>query len=89
MNIIIWVAAGGILGWIALKFLHANKGRGMPLSIVIGMAGGFLGGSMLTPLFSDLSANPGAFSPFSLFLAVIGAAACLTISNMIARRYGR
>ncbi len=87
MNIVLWLMAGGLAGWIGLRYLRANRTRGMVVSILIGMGGGLLGGTILAPMFGDISANPGAFSPFSLFIALASATACLTIGNMLHRHY--
>lgn len=88
MNVALWLMAGGIAGWIGIRFLNANEGRGTVMSIVIGIAGGFFGGNIVAPMFSEIAHNPGAFSPFALFMAVASAAALLTISDMLSRRYG-
>ena len=88
LNIILWGLAGGIAGWIAFAYMGFNKERGLVVSIVIGMVGGFLGGNILAPMFSAGAISPGAFNPFSLFIAFASAAAVLTISNMVYKRFG-
>ncbi|OGA53547.1 MAG: hypothetical protein A3G24_17560 [Betaproteobacteria bacterium RIFCSPLOWO2_12_FULL_62_13] len=88
MNIAMWILAGGIMGWIGYAALGANADRGLVVSIIIGMVGGFFGGNVLAPMFGAAAANPGDFSPFALFIAAASAAGCLTISNMIRNRYG-
>lgn len=87
MNVMLWIIAGGVAGWIGLKLMHANEGRGLVLSVIIGMAGGYFGGNVVAPMLSDITTMPGAFSPFSLFVALASAAAFLTIGNMLAQRY--
>ena len=87
MNILLWVLAGGAAGWAGFKFLHANEVRGMMISVIIGMAGGFFGGNVLAPMLGEVVSQPGAFSPFALFMAVASAAACLTIGNMLSHRF--
>lgn len=88
MNIAMWILAGGIMGWIGYAALNANAERGLVVSIIIGMVGGFLGGNVLAPMFGAAAASPGDFSPFALFVAAASAAGCLAISNMIHNRYG-
>jgi len=87
MNIVIWVLAGGFAGWVAFKFIGANACRGMMTSLIIGMCGGFFGGSVLEPLLSDSVPAPDAISPIALVMALASAAVCLTIGDMISRRF--
>lgn len=88
-NIILWVIAGGAAGWIGYAFMNLNEKRGVMLSIVIGMFGGFLGGKLVAPLIGTGSAvNSDDFSPFPLFIALASAAAVLIISSMIHKRFG-
>lgn len=88
MNVVIWMLAGGIVGWIACASLHLNASRGLVISAIIGMAGAFFGGHILTPIFSTTVAEAGGFSPFALVVAVASALACLSISDMLYERFG-
>ena len=89
MNIILWIIAGGAAGWIGYSFMNLNENRGLTVSIVLGMFGGFLGGKLLAPLIGAASTvNPGDFSPFPLFIAIASAVAILIAGNMIHERYG-
>lgn len=88
MNIAMWVLAGGILGWVGYKFLDVNGGRGMIVSIVIGAAGGFFGGSIIAPMFTSPAAVPADFSASALFFAAVVAAAFLFAGNFVHDRWG-
>lgn len=89
VNIMLWVLAGGIAGWIGYTYMKFNARRGLMISIVIGMAGGYFGGRILAPMLGSATAvNAGDFSPFPLFIALASAAACLIIGNMIHERFG-
>lgn len=88
MNIATWILAGGIIGWIGFSYLKFNAGRGMIISVIIGMAAAVLGGDVLAPLLSADMASPGDFNPLSLFTAVASAAGCLIIGDMIYSRFG-
>jgi uncharacterized membrane protein YeaQ/YmgE (transglycosylase-associated protein family) len=89
MNIILWAIIGGAAGWISYTYMKLNEERGLTISIVIGMFGGFLGGKHVAPIIGAGSAvNPGDFSPFPLFVALASAAAVLVISSMIHKRFG-
>ena len=52
MNIMMWILAGGILGWVGYSYMGFNEGRGMVVSSVIGAIGGVVGGKMIAPMLS-------------------------------------
>jgi len=88
MNIATWILAGGVIGWIGFSFLKFNLKRGMIVTILIGMAGGFLGGSLLAPMLSAAMATHGDFNPLSLFTAFASATGFVIIGDMIHNRFG-
>lgn len=88
MNILMWVLAGAMLGWIGFTILRANEDRGMVISIVIGAVGGLFGGNVLAPMLGAATDAPNDFSLFSLVIALASAAACLAIGNLISNRFG-
>ena len=88
MNIAMWVVAGGVLGWIGFAILNANKERGMVISVIIGVLGGFFGGNVLAPMLGAVTDTPNDLSLFSLTIALASAAACLAIGNLLSRRMG-
>ena len=88
MNIAIWILAGGAIGWAGYMFLGFNEERGRMVSIVIGAAGGILGGQMIAPMFSAAAAVPEAFSKSSLIFAIAVAAAFIAAGNLVYERWG-
>ena len=88
MNIMIWVLAGGVAGWVGYTYMRFNEDRGMIVSIIIGVVGGFFGGNVLAPMLGAVTDTPNSFSLFSLVVAMAAAAGCLAIGNLISRRYG-
>jgi uncharacterized membrane protein YeaQ/YmgE (transglycosylase-associated protein family) len=88
MNIVMWILAGGILGWAGFSFLNFNEWRGLKISIAIGAAGGFLGGQFIAPMFAAAAAMPGAFSSSALLFAAAVAAASLAAGNLVYARWG-
>lgn len=82
MSTMMWITIGVIVGWISYSFLRFNVTRGLAVSILIGTAGGMLGGDVLGPLLAS-TVHAGDFDPISLFMAIASAAGCLIISNMI------
>lgn len=88
MNIAMWVVAGGIVGWIGYAIMRANAERGMIISIIIGVVGGFFGGNVLAPMLGAVADAPNDFSLFSLVIALASAGACLGIGNLLSSRFG-
>ena len=88
MNIAMWVLAGGALGWIGFAYMRANEERGMTISVIIGMLGGFFGGTVLAPMLGAPTETPNDFSMYSLVIAIASAAACLAIGNLASKRLG-
>ena len=88
MNIVLWILAGGVVGWAGFAYLGFNEMRGMIVSIIIGMAGGFVGGNVLAPMLTAVAAVPGDFSLNALIVALASAAACLGIANTVHNRFG-
>ena len=88
MNIAMWVLAGGVVGWIGFAILRANKERGMVISVIIGVVGGFFGGNVLAPMLGAVTDTPNDFSMFSLVVAITSAVVCLAISDLVSNRYG-
>jgi len=79
--------AGLTLGWGTFSFLQWNYGRGMLLALLIGAAGGVLGGKAVTPMFLTGPIVAGASSPAALVFAIMAAIAALTIANMSLNRW--
>lgn len=88
MNFIMWILAGGILGWVSYSYMGFNEGRGMIASSVIGAIGGVVGGEMIAPMFTAAVAVPGDFSTSALFFAATVAAAFLFAGNLVHHRWG-
>jgi uncharacterized membrane protein YeaQ/YmgE (transglycosylase-associated protein family) len=88
MNVIIWMLAGAGLGWIGISYLRFNEQRGMAVSMVIGVVGGFLGGKVIAPMFTAVAAIPADFSASALFFALVVAAVSLAVGNFVVNRYG-
>jgi uncharacterized membrane protein YeaQ/YmgE (transglycosylase-associated protein family) len=87
MNVAIWVVAGALLGWAGYAYLNVNAGRGVIISITIGVLGGFFGGNVLAPMLGAITDAPNDFNGFSLFVASASAAGCLLAADLIARRF--
>lgn len=88
MNIAMWVLAGGVVGWIGYAYLKVNEDRGLVISIIIGVVGGFFGGNVLAPMLGAVTDTPNNFNMFSMVVALASAAGCLGIGNLLSNRFG-
>ena len=87
MEILFWVAAGAVLGWMSYAFLGFNEARGVAVSIAIGAVGALVGAKGLAPMFITSAAPLDNFSvPFLVFGAGT-AVVCLVLGNMLYRRW--
>jgi len=88
MNVVAWVLAGIVVGWIGFRHFRFNLQRGLAVSIIIGIAGGLLGGAWLAPLLESVSVNAEDLNFLALFAAFAASLAGLTIADMVYRRFG-
>jgi uncharacterized membrane protein YeaQ/YmgE (transglycosylase-associated protein family) len=88
MNVTLWILAGGLVGLIAFSVLSLNLRRGLIMSVVIGIVAAFFGGQMLAPVFGATVGDGGAINPFALLVAAATALGCLSISDMMHKRFG-
>jgi uncharacterized membrane protein YeaQ/YmgE (transglycosylase-associated protein family) len=88
MELVLWIAAGAALGWLAIAKLGYNEQRGMLVSLIIGAVGGVLGGKMVAPMFGFGAAVPGEFSMGVMFVVLATAGACLALGNIVSNRFG-
>ena len=88
MNIALWMLAGGALGWAGYTYFQFNEDRGRITSVIIGIAGGFIGGKVIAPMFVAAAATPGDFSTPTLFFAAAVAAGFLFVGDQVNKRWG-
>jgi uncharacterized membrane protein YeaQ/YmgE (transglycosylase-associated protein family) len=88
MELVLWVAAGAALGWLAITKFGLNEDRGTLVSMIIGTAGGVAGGKLVAPMFGAVAAVPGELSIAALFVVMATAVACLALGNLVQNRFG-
>ncbi len=86
MNLIIWLIAGAVIGWLASKIMGTNSQQGLILDIVVGGVGALLAGWFLTPLFGIATINQNDFSLPALLVSLLGAIILLAIVRLVRRR---
>jgi uncharacterized membrane protein YeaQ/YmgE (transglycosylase-associated protein family) len=88
MNVVLWVVIGGVVGAVSLFGLKLNVGRGLVLSVSLGVIAAFFGGHMLASLLGVPPSATDEFNPFALLVAAATALACLALSDMASKRFG-
>lgn len=89
LNLIIWLAVGGVLGWIASMVMRTDGDQGVLLNIVVGIVGAFLAGYLLSPLLGVSTINQNNFSLPSLIVSLLGSIIFLGIINIFRRGTAR
>jgi uncharacterized membrane protein YeaQ/YmgE (transglycosylase-associated protein family) len=82
INFIIWIIAGGIIGWLASLIMRTDSRQGTIADIVVGIVGAFLGGYFLSPLFNVNTINESNYSIPALLVSLGGAIILLAISKL-------
>ncbi|BAY24317.1 transglycosylase-associated protein [Calothrix sp. NIES-2100] len=89
MNIIAWVVLGLLAGAIAKAIYPGYQGGGILSTMVLGIVGAFIGGSLYTLLQTgtlQITAAGAGFSLPGLFIAVIGAIIAIYLWGLLSRR---
>jgi uncharacterized membrane protein YeaQ/YmgE (transglycosylase-associated protein family) len=85
MNIIIWLAIGGLIGWLASVVMRTDGQQGILLNVLVGVIGAVLGGWILSPLVGVTTINQNNFSLAGLLVSLAGAVILLAIVNLVRR----
>ena len=85
MNLIIYLIAGAVVGYVASRIMHTNSQQGLILDIVVGVVGAFLAGTFISPLLGVGTINEGITLP-TLLVTLLGSVVLLAIYKAVARR---
>lgn len=85
MNLIIYVIAGAIVGYVASRIMKTNSQQGPLLDIVVGVVGAFLAGFLVSPWLGIGTIN-NAIAISTLLVSLIGAVILLWFYRMFTRR---
>ena len=83
MNLIILLAVGGILGWVASMLV--GGGGGILMNIVVGIVGALVAGFLLNPLIGGGNIMTGDLSLSSILVSLLGAVVLLLVLNLFRR----
>jgi uncharacterized membrane protein YeaQ/YmgE (transglycosylase-associated protein family) len=79
MQVVVWLVAGGVVGWLA--GLLMKRRDGVFLDMVIGIVGALLGGWFIAPLVGAHTIDQGSFTLSSMLVSLAGAVILLSIVN--------
>ena len=82
MNPILWIAVGGLLGWLSSVELGAAKFTDRLLNVATGVCGALAAGSLLTRAFEDEVMHASDLSVPGLVEAGFGAVVLLVLVNL-------
>ncbi|MGB2963949.1 MAG: GlsB/YeaQ/YmgE family stress response membrane protein [Anaerolineales bacterium] len=82
MNLIIYLIAGAIVGYIASRIMKTSSKQGLVLDIVVGVAGAFLAGYFISPLLGIGTINDAITLP-TMLVTLLGAVILLWIYKLI------
>ena len=86
MNIIIYLIAGAVVGYIASKIMHTNSQQGLLLDIAVGVVGAFLAGYFISPLLGIGTINDAITIP-TLLVTLLGSVVLLWLyKTFVGRR---
>ena len=85
MNIIIYLIAGAICGYVASMIMHTNGQQGLLMDIVVGVVGAFLAGYFISPLLHVGTINQAITLP-TLLVTLLGSVVLLAIYKAVTRR---
>jgi uncharacterized membrane protein YeaQ/YmgE (transglycosylase-associated protein family) len=84
MNLIIYLIAGAIVGYVASRIMRTNSQQGMLLDIVVGVVGAFIAGYFISPLLGIGTINEAVTLP-TMLVTLVGAVILLWIVKALRR----
>ena len=85
MNLIIYLIAGAVVGYVASRIMRTNSQQGPVLDIVVGVVGALLAGYILSPLLGVGTINDAITIP-TLLVTLLGSVALLAIYKGVSGR---
>jgi uncharacterized membrane protein YeaQ/YmgE (transglycosylase-associated protein family) len=86
INMIIWLALGALVGWLASVVMGTDAQQGPLLNIVVGVVGAFVAGLLFSALgIGGSTINDNNFSVSGLVVSFIGAVILLGVVNLVRR----
>lgn len=83
MNLIIYLVAAAVIGWVASEIMHDRAS--LLMNILVGIVGAFLAGYFLSPLFNVGTINDAVNLP-TMLVTLVGAIIVIALVHLIRRR---
>ena len=83
MNILIYLVAAAVIGWVASELMHDRTS--LLINIVVAVVGAFLAGYFLSPLFHVGTINDAVNIP-TMLVTLLGAVIVIAIVHLLRRR---
>jgi uncharacterized membrane protein YeaQ/YmgE (transglycosylase-associated protein family) len=83
-NIIIYLIAGAIVGYVASRIMRTNSQQGLFLDIVVGVIGAFVAGYFISPLLGVGTINDAITLP-TMLVTLLGSIVLLWIVKAVRR----
>jgi uncharacterized membrane protein YeaQ/YmgE (transglycosylase-associated protein family) len=83
MNLIIYLVAAAIIGWVASRIMRDEAN--LVINIVVGIVGAFLAGWFLSPLLNVGTINDAVNLP-TMLVTLVGAVVVIWIVHLLRRR---
>jgi len=84
MNLLIYLAAGAIVGFVASRIMRTNSWQGLLIDIIVGMVGAFLAGQLLSPLLGIGTINDAITIP-TMLVTLAGSIFMIWIVKLVHR----
>lgn len=85
VDFIIWLVAGGLIGWLASVVMYTDGQQGIVLNVVVGIVGAAVGGWFISPLLGVGTLSRDVFNVGALLVSLIGAIILLALTNLFRR----
>ena len=85
MGFLVWLVAGGLVGWVASLIMKTDGSQGIILNVVVGIVGAFLAGFFISPLVGIPTINDNTLSIGSLLVSLVGAVILIALVKMVRR----
>jgi uncharacterized membrane protein YeaQ/YmgE (transglycosylase-associated protein family) len=82
MNLIIYLIAGAIVGYIASRIMRTNSSQGLLLDIVVGVVGAFIAGYFISPLLGIGTINDAITIP-TMLVTLLGSVILLAVYKLL------
>ena len=85
MNLIIYLIAGAIVGYVASRIMRTNSRQGPIMDIIVGVVGAFIAGYFITPLVGVGTINDAVTIP-TMLVTLLGAIVLLWVYRLVSKR---